>query len=288
MRRSSVTGVLALLCALVASAAGAEIYRWTDAQGNIHYGQDPSRAPAGHEARPLDEALDEGQGRGNFQSYEGGSAGGESPRAASPRRRLARPGEVLEIPYLRRGSMAIVQVRLNDRVTAPFIVDTGASDIAVPASVAAAAGIRIHADTPQRVYSTANGVVSSPVIRLDSVEAGPVRIEGVSAHVSPELEIGLLGGSFFNNFTFQIDPTADAIHLTPNPGVRSGVTEKQWRERFESLRSRKERLDAYLEDNMLTDESRVAELEQRQLDLAGEMERLEDEADAAGVPQAWR
>jgi len=263
---------------LLAGSAGAEIYRWTDAQGNVHFGQDPSRAPAGRTAEPVSPDA------GSFQTFESpsGSAGTQS------RTRMVRPGEVLEIPYARRGSMAIVQVRLNDRVTAPFIVDTGASDIAVPAHVAAEAGIRINADTPRRMYTTANGVVSSPIVRLDSVEAGEVRMEGVSAHVSPELQVGLLGGAFFNNFTFQIDPTSDAIRLIPNDGVRSGVTEKQWRERFQTLRKRRQRLDEYLTENQLTDDSRVAELEGRLRQVTTELEALEDEANSAGVPQAWR
>ena len=100
--------------------------------------------------------------------------------------------------------------------------------------------------------------------------------------------MGLLGGSFFNNFTFQIDPAAHVITLAANTRVRRGLSERQWRERFRGLRGRVAQLEHYLESNHFTRERRVAELETKLAGLEDELRELEREADLADVPQAWR
>ena len=116
----------------------------------------------------------------------------------------------------------VVDVTLNDRVSAPFVVDTGASDVSIPAELANQLGIRIGPETPYRRYTTANGIIAKPVVMLDSVQAGEARLEQVRASVSSSMEVGLLGGAFFNNFTFQIDPASNLIAVTRNDRVRAG------------------------------------------------------------------
>jgi clan AA aspartic protease (TIGR02281 family) len=173
-------------------------------------------------------------------------------------------------------------------VDAPFYVDTGAADVVVPTAVAARAGIHVGPRTPRETYSTANGLVRQPVIRFDAIEVGEARVENVRGSVSESLPVGLLGTSFFNHFTLQIDPAARMLTLVVNPNMRGGASEGQWRERFRELQQRIARLDDYLEDGTLTNDTRVRELGARRDALAGDLDRLETEADRADVPRGWR
>jgi len=195
---------------------------------------------------------------------------------------------MLRIPFEKRGDVMLVNVTLNDQVSAPFLVDTGASDVSIPAEIANRLGIQIGPETPYRRYTTANGVIAKPVITLDSVQAGEARLEQVRASVSSTMEVGLLGGAFFNNFTFQIDPAANLIAVVVNDRVRAGRSETQWRQQFQRARGDLVRLERYIEENHFTRESRVAGLEQKRAELEGELRDLEEEADRAQVPQAWR
>jgi ABC-type phosphate transport system auxiliary subunit len=70
--------------------------------------------------------------------------------------------------------------------------------------------------------------------------------------------------------------------------MRGGASAAQWSERFRALRERQARLEAYLEDGTLTSEARASELAARRDELAAELEALEDEANRADVPAAWR
>jgi clan AA aspartic protease (TIGR02281 family) len=194
----------------------------------------------------------------------------------------------LRIPFEKRGDMMIVEVTLNDRVSAPFLVDTGASDVSIPAELASRLGIQVGPDTPYRHYQTANGIVANPIITLNSVQAGEARLEQVSASISSTMGVGLLGGAFFNNFTFQVDPAASVIAVVLNDRVRAGRSENQWRREFQHLRAELARLEQYIEENHFTRESRVAGLEEKRAELEDELRVLEEEADRAEVPQAWR
>jgi len=182
----------------------------------------------------------------------------------------------------------MVDVRLNDRVVAPFLADTGASGIAIPQTLAQELGIRVGSDTPTVMVGTANGVIEEPLVRLDSVQLGGARVEGLHANVSSSMSFGLLGGAFFNNFIYQVDAAAGAITLVPNEGVRSGLTEAQWRARFRSLREPLDALETRLASGQDRRAGRISELETHREVLRRELGALEDEANRAGVPQAWR
>jgi clan AA aspartic protease (TIGR02281 family) len=177
---------------------------------------------------------------------------------------------------------------LNDRVTATFYVDTGASNVSIPAAVADELGIQLGPDTQYVDVTTANGVVAVPVITLDSVETGEARVEQVRAGINSSLDVGLLGGAFFNNFTFQIDPAAQVITAVRNDRVRAGDSEAQWRQRFQRIRNDIATLDRYMEENHFTSPSRIAQLEASRAELERRLEELDEKADRADVPHAWR
>jgi aspartyl protease family protein len=79
-----------------------------------------------------------------------------------------------------------------------FMVDTGASSIAIPGAEAYRLKINYRAGTRMRV-STANGMAEAWRVRLDSVKVGEITLYGVEAMVVEQgLAIGLLGNSFLS------------------------------------------------------------------------------------------
>jgi clan AA aspartic protease (TIGR02281 family) len=261
-----------------AGGAAGEVYRWTDDDGREHFSGTLSEVPASRRAEALDSTRREAT-PSRLQTFEAPAAKARGVRAR---------GGPLHIPYEAQGNAMLVQVRINDRVTAPFYVDTGAGDVVLPAAVAARAGVMIGPDTPREIYGTANGFVRQPVVTLEAVEVGEARVENVRGSVSESMPVGLLGTSFFNHFTMQIDPAARVLTLTPNPNMHGGVGQAEWSERFRTLRARQARIEAYLEDGALTDDDRARELAKRRDEIAAELEALEDEANRAEVPAAWR
>jgi clan AA aspartic protease (TIGR02281 family) len=277
MPRSALLVVMTAGLLVLPPAISAEIYQWTDGQGRLHYTQNLSDVPAPQR----EAALGAASAPSRLQTYA-------TPRPAGSTQRRSGSRSVMHIPFEKHGNAMLVHVRVNDRVTAPFLVDTGASDVAIPTWVADQAGILVGPDTPRATYQTANGLVTKPVVSLDSLEVGHARVEDVRASISDSMDVGLLGGTFFNNFTFQVDPAAHVITVVRNDRVRSGLSEQQWRQRFRAARGRLTELERYLADNDFARESRVAELESHRTELVQALEELEDEANRSQVPQAWR
>ena len=81
-----------------------------------------------------------------------------------------------------------------------FMVDTGATSVAMGALDAERAGVNFKAGQPV-MMSTANGSVQGYRIKLDSVRVGDVEVFGVDAVVTPQpLPYMLLGNSFLTRF----------------------------------------------------------------------------------------
>lgn len=285
---------LAALAVVTASASHGEIFSWTDAEGRVHYTQDLQSVPPQHRA-----AAREGAARSDepsrVQTYESDPAAAAS---AAPKRRAfgsraAGERRVHRIPVERAGNGMIVPVRLNGRVVAPFLVDTGASYVLVPQAVAEEAGIAPGADARTLQFNTANGVVEHAVVSLDSVELGTAVAENVPASISPSLEIGLLGLSFFNRFTYQVDAANGMLTLVDNDleesgDLRGGRSHSQWRSEFEGMRRRLAVIEMRREQTPSSRSRLHADLDAQQRDAERQLEMLEAEADEAHVPDAWR
>jgi hypothetical protein len=102
------------------------------------------------------------------------------------------------------------------------------------------------------------------------------------------MNIGLIGGSFFNNFNYQVNNADAEIVLELNDRVRSGLDAEAWRSRFDSVRDPLERLDEYLLANPGLKKRERERLERNRASLVAQLEDLEQRANRAEVPQAWR
>lgn len=84
--------------------------------------------------------------------------------------------------------------------TVRFVVDTGASTVALSASLATRIGINYRAGE-RVVMGTANGNTAAYRVTLDSVRIGDVEVFGVEATVVPsDMPYVLLGNTFLSRF----------------------------------------------------------------------------------------
>jgi len=101
---------------------------------------------------------------------------------------------------------------VND-VPVEFLLDTGASDVAIPAALADRLGLQRGAPVQ---YQTANGTITAWRTLIDSVAIGPMVVENVPASINPgmhDMEI-LLGMSVLKHIEFT--QRGDTLILRPH------------------------------------------------------------------------
>lgn len=128
---------------------------------------------------------------GGSGRFGGGAAGGSAA------------GSVTLSPDARGHYMTLGQVNGS---TVQFLVDTGATLIALPSTEARRLGINYLGG--QRGYTeTANGKAAAYRIRLDTVKVGDITLYGVDAVVmeGDGLKVALLGMSFLNRTEMKRD-----------------------------------------------------------------------------------
>ncbi|MCH7869028.1 MAG: TIGR02281 family clan AA aspartic protease [Myxococcales bacterium] len=273
-------------------SASAEIYRWIDESGRMHFTQDLGQVPLRY--RTLSKAAAEApKGRSPVQHYTPPKLParldtGHASRGAGGTQKTHR------IRVERAGSSMRVSVRINDRLDVPFIIDTGATDVVLPAWAAKELGLAIEGPgvrtSPRQ---TANGLIHAPVLMLESVKLGSAEVKNVAGLVISSMSEGLLGLSFFNHFTYNIDAANGIVTLTPNGlaengTLRGGRSKGQWSAEFRSLHRQIELAESHLGD-MSAGRSRERSRLEAYLEKSEERLRLLDtEADQARVPFPWR
>ena len=235
-------GWLLLILSLIAAWPGisaAEIYRWTDSNGQLHFAQSLNQVPANYRKQAQEKAA---KPLGSLQTYH------STASAVS----IGSSRGVFKIPFRSENSLMRVNVLINGHLDVPFYIDTGASGVSLPSAYANRLGIHVGPDTHRVHVRTANGVMAVPLVRLDSVKLGGARVDGLMATVNPTMSIGLLGGSFFNNFNYEVDPAAGVITLKRNHAVQAGLGETHWRRRFSDVQEPLDQLKRYLEDREIS------------------------------------
>lgn len=284
-------GLGILLGILAAGVAAAEIYKWKDADGRLHFAQDLNQVPPEYRAKARGDVIEEGKGD-VIQRYRPAPASlRPSPRRAGGAS-AAPAGRVHRIRVQKTGNSMRVNVRLNDRVTAPFVIDTGASDVSLPEWVAKELGLDLE-NARTGYYRTANGTVEQALVTLDSVQLGGARAENVPAHVNRSMSIGLLGLAFFNHFRYRVDPVEGLVTLQPNGlveagKIRAGRSETQWRAEFGRIVHRRQAIERALDQTRGLQTRRKEELRAMLEEVERQYRVLEDEADDARVPMRWR
>ncbi len=109
------------------------------------------------------------------------------------------------IPLHRRGDGFLISALINDALTLDFIIDSGASDVSVPADVVQTlmrkGSLRKEDFLGSRIYRLADGsMVPSERFTIRTIKVGEREIENVTANVAKASGPLLLGQSFLTRF----------------------------------------------------------------------------------------
>lgn len=119
-------------------------------------------------------------------------------QAVAPYQDIVTPGRI-EVPLGNDGHFHLTAT-LNGKPVR-FVVDTGASTLALRQRDAARAGIDVGSLAFTGRSSTANGIVETAPVRIGLVEIGPIRDENVPAVViAGDLGVSLMGMDFLRRF----------------------------------------------------------------------------------------
>jgi len=276
-----------LLTILIALAlpASAEMYKWIDEKGTVHFTDDISSIPEKYREDVEERKTPKGTAVPELK---------EKP-ISSPMLKASEP-EGMEVNLLRRGEVWMAEVVLNRKVRQNFVVDTGASFTLISKEAAKELGLTIDENTPFIPIASVSGVILTPLVTLKSVMAGRAELENVDAliYTMPSGQDGLLGNSFLNRFKVVLDSVQGKMTLfqlegSPSPDRPGGYGRDYWVGRFrfynrylsefKRLKAEYEKRGARSELNRVNNAIRYFE---------NQLSELERRASFAGVPRNWR
>jgi len=180
----------------VASPATAQLFRWTDAEGTVHYTADPASIPAAHRdgARRL--------GHPQARPEPPAPVPGAASIAFDPRAPIT------------------VGASLNG-VALTLIVDTGAERTVISPSAIERAGLAGQGGQPIRIVGATGAATATlltvPLLDVAGARIGPlaVIVHALPPDARPEAVDGLLGRDVLSAFTLSVDTTSGRATLTP-------------------------------------------------------------------------
>ena len=176
--------------------AGAQVFRWIDGEGSIHYSQGIESVPT----RFRDGAV---------------IIGYERTEAAAPAVETA-PVGVGRVRFT-PGQPIMVSVRINGATPATLMLDTGATRTVINPKVLEAIGVN-YRDAQRGTIRGVTGEAPVLAVQVDSIEASGAR-SGPLLVVSHDTGFGqgdgLLGRDFLDQFSVNIDNAAGLVTLTP-------------------------------------------------------------------------
>ena len=176
--------------------AGAQVFRWIDGEGSIHYSQGIESVPP----RFRDGAV---------------IIGYERPDTAAPAAEMV-PVGIGRVRFT-PGQPIMVSVRINGSTSATLMLDTGATRTVINPKVLESVGVN-YRDAQRGSIRGVTGEAPVLAVRIESIEASGAR-SGPLLVVAHDTGFGqgdgLLGRDFLDQFSVNIDNAAGVVTLTP-------------------------------------------------------------------------
>jgi len=280
---------LILLCIILLSisipSTYAEMYKWVDDKGTVHFTDDPLTIPEKYredaETRKPSKEISAPQSK-------------EKPKPSLPSKTVESEG--ISVDLFRKHELLLAEVILNGRLKQYFIVDTGASFTLINRPTARELGITVDETTPVIPIFTASTLIFTPLVTLSSIRVGEAEVENVDVLIynMPSDSAGLLGNSFLNKFKVVIDSmngkmTLHSMQGTPSPDRPGGYGRDYWIGQFRFYNRNLEQLKnlkAKMEGKGVSGE--LVRINNAIRYFENQLNELERKASFAGVPRNWR
>ncbi len=245
---------------LPALAAQADLYKWQDKDGNWNFADDLDKVPLRYRDQVKRQAVPEDAQEATPPIPKDiGAKDPAKPDGSKEKPAITQPApgqKSYEIKCAKKDGSLTLDVTLNEKHTIPFVLDTGASSIALSKEVAEELGYTPDDILPRVFVSTANGVITCRLIRLSSVQVGDACVHDVVALVHGEDELGvkgLLGLNFLSEFDWSNDTMDEVLTLreftnSPDEDVYGGHSEKWWRKKFEDAKKDVKKIEKQLQE----------------------------------------
>lgn len=174
-----------------------DLFRWVDERGVVHFTDNIHNIPE------------------KYRTNATRIKTAETPRDPGPSKPTY-PDKV-SVPFQKKGAVVVVQAILNEKASANFIVDTGASFTMISRATAKELEIDLEGKLPVVLFQTANGVILAPLVNLEMVEVGGMQVRDLTVAVHDAFPgsnvAGLLGLDFLSHFRLDIDTRNGLLHL---------------------------------------------------------------------------
>ena len=280
--------LLIIFLVVVGSPVYAEMYKWVDEKGIVHFTDDLSKIP---------------------EKYRYDAETWKTPKEVSAPEKEEKPASIpapqkpseplgSEIPIKIKGEVAVTEVILNGREKYEFMVDTGASFTNISWKMAKDLDITIDENTPFLPIATASDIVLNPLVTIRSVRVGKAEVENVDVLINdlPGDKGGLLGNSFLYKFRVVLDPINGKMTLFPlqveqSPDRPGGYRKDYWVSRFNfyhTILERLKQMKTKYEKGGVISEVKVNRFNNAIRYFENQLSELERKASFAGVPRNWR
>lgn len=193
---------LALFLLGTVGPGAAQIYRWTDEQGNAHYAEGIDSVPERYRSRAVPLGL------------RNRPRAAPEPAPSSSEQAVATGGTTIRYTP---GQPILVDVRINGGATARLLLDTGADRTLISPRALAAAGVALTRVVARGEVAGVTGADRVEYVVVDSLEVGEARVTRlpVAAYeMARGAGDGLLGRDFLDRFNIAFDPRRGVVTLT--------------------------------------------------------------------------
>ncbi len=294
MRMLSTAALLMIVLCGLAGSAEAGLYKWTDEDGNLHVATSLEDVPERYRNQVA--TIDDDPAPSPAAIPKPAPA--SSPAEVSAEEEDASELPSFQVPYENEGTAGrvIIQVKFNDRLTAPMALDTGSPDMVI--SVELADRLGVFSRDNGVLFTSAAGIGGETLaIRtiVDSVSIESARSEFVPTTITDRISTefdGLIGMDFLANHTISIDSRNQMVvfqEVPPLPGVRGGHDEAWWRNTFDDFRTVRDFWDDLARKTNLRDGSPYkTAIEYQARESQRLYLRLDRYAGEHAVPRHWR
>ena len=227
---------------LLAAPSAADIYRWRDDQGRMHFSDSPHNVPEQLRGQIKADQLDPDQLKiiSSAQQTENGAAPTSEAQTAEP---VA--GDSLSIPFTAKEGLAdrvIIDITFNGGITAPILLDTGSPGLVLSTDLASRLGL-IDPDG-NNLLVLISGIGGSKVAAkaiVDRLTIGAITEKFIPAHIIPGQSgayQGLIGMDILSQYSLTIDSANRRLvadKLPPSENRPAGRPRSWWQKNFREL-----------------------------------------------------